>query len=264
VRANALCPYSTWLGRRLHNLLLSTIAGMTGSDLRLERAWQGLRAWSGFPAGRKPRPIVLLFPAVSSGGFPDGDKKMAFLSGTIEADPGFPDPLLHTLRSSRTPTRYGGPPLIVTRATLASHTFCTDRGRLQLPAWEVRARDVPDPIWVLDPSISEQVWQPPAPYVPDWPGGTAVVEADGRTVTMTFTGSPYFDYPRTEILESGGAAAIVPTPVLIPTLSTRTSSTTERSIPLVGQARQITVTLAEALAGRVLLDDLGSPVMVTI
>src|SRR5215470_12276628 len=72
----------------------STVAGMAASDLRLERAWQGVRAWSGFPADAKPRPFVLLFPAVTSAGFPDADKKMAFLSGTVEADPEFPEPLL--------------------------------------------------------------------------------------------------------------------------------------------------------------------------
>lgn len=235
---------------------------MTASDLRRERVWQGVRAWSGFPADRKPRPLVLLFPAVRSGGFPDGQKKIAFLRGAIEAAPGFPNPLLQALRSPRTRTDFAGPPLIVTTATLASTGYCTDRGRLQLPAWEVRANDVPEPIWVLDPSVSEQAWQPPAPYVPDWPGSTAVVEADGCTVTMTFTGSPYEDYPGAEILESGAAVAIVPTPVLIP-MPASTSGAPVRGLPLVGQARQITVTLAEALAGRVLLDDLGSPVMVT-
>jgi hypothetical protein len=98
--------------------------------------------------------------------------------------------------------------------------------------------------------------------VPDWPGGTAVLDADGRTLTMTFTGSPHADYPDAEIHESGAAVAIVPTPVLIP-MHASNSGSTMRGLPLVGQARQITVTLAEALAGRVLLDDLGSPVMVT-
>jgi len=187
---------------------------------------------------------------------------MAFLHGAIEAAPGFPDPLLQALRSPWARTGYAGPPLIVTTASPASTKFCTDRGRLQLPAWEVRALDVPEPIWVLDPSVSGQSWQPPAPYVPDWPGSTAVVQTDGRTVTVTFTGSPYFDYPGAEILESGTAVAIVPTPVLNPAYASASGSTV-RGLPLVGQARQITVTLAGALAGRILLDDLGSPVMAT-
>jgi hypothetical protein len=206
---------------------------------------------------------VLLSPAVRSGGFPDGQKKMAFLRGAIEAAPGFPDPLLQALRSPRTPTDYGGPLLIVTTATPASTEYGTDRGPLQLPASEVRALDVPEPIWVLDPPVSRQAWQPPAPYVTDWPGSTAVLDADGRTLTMTFIGSPYEDYPGAEILESGAAVAIVPTPVLIPMHASNSGFTGPRALPLVGQRRQITVTLAEALAGRVLLDDLGSPVMVT-
>lgn len=80
---------------------------------------------------------------------------------------------------------------------------------------------------------------------------------------MTFTGSPYEDDPDAEILESGVAVAIVPTPVLIPMHVSTSGFTGPRGMPLVGQRRQITVTLAEALAGRVLLDPLGSPVMVT-
>jgi hypothetical protein len=189
---------------------------MTASDLRQERAWRGLQAWSGLPASRKPRPLVLLFPGVRSGGFPNRDTKMAFLCGAVEATPGFPDRVLHAIRMPRAQADYAGPPLMLTTATMASTRFCTDRGRLQLPAWEVRAIDVAEPIWVLDPSVSEQAWQPAAPYVPDWPGSTAVLRADGRTVTMTFTGSPYMDYPGAEILESGAAVAEVPTPVLIP------------------------------------------------
>jgi hypothetical protein len=98
--------------------------------------------------------------------------------------------------------------------------------------------------------------------VPDWPGGTAVLDVDGRTVTMTFTGSPYADYPGAEIHESGAAVAILPTPVLT-AMNASNSGSTMRGLPQVGQARQVTVTLAEALAGRVLRDDLGSPVMVT-
>jgi hypothetical protein len=236
---------------------------MTASDLRQAQARRGVQAWSSFPASRQPRPLVLLFPAVRSAGFPDGQKKMAFLSGAIEAAAGFPGPLLQALRTPRARTSHAGSPLIVTTATLASAKFCTDRGWLQLPAWKVRAIDVSEPIWVLDPSISQQSWQPPAPYVPDWPGSTAVLKADGRTVTMTFAGSPYADYPDAEILESGAAIAIVPTPVFIP-MHASTSYATEQSLPLVGQARQITVTLAEGLSGRVLLDNGGSPVMVTV
>lgn len=189
------------------------------------------------------------------------NRSCAFLGGVIEAGPGFPDPILQSLRCPRVRADYAGPPLAVTTATLASASYCTDRGRVQLPAWEVRAAEVQEPIWVLDPSVSRQAWQPPAPYVPDWPGGTAIVGADGRTITMTFVGSPYFDYPDAEILEAGAAVAIVPRPVLSPGPGS-TSGSAMRGLPMVGQSREITVSLAERLADRVLLDNLGSPVMV--
>src|SRR5258708_3573643 len=141
------------LWRPGQNLSKPKIARMTASDRRRERAWQGVEAWSGFPADRQPRPLVLLFPGVSSGGFPDRQKKRAFLCGAIEAAPGFPDSLLRALRSLRTPTEYDGPPVVAAAATLASTQYWTDRGRLQLPAWEVRAIGVPEPICVLDPPL---------------------------------------------------------------------------------------------------------------
>ncbi len=228
---------------------------MSLPDQRQERARAGLQAWSGFPADRQPRPLVLLSPAASAGGFPDGQKKMAFLRGAVEvAAPGFPGQILQALRGQ--PGDYAGPPLLVTTATLSSTEFCTDRGRRQLPAWKVRAQDVPEPIWVLDPATRRQAWQPPGPDLHGWRGTTAVLDADGRTLTMSFIGSPagFTDYPDADVLESGGAVAIVPIPVDTGPPGLRIA---------IGQLREVTVSLARPLGERVLLDETGSPVMVT-
>jgi hypothetical protein len=235
---------------------------MSAVDTRRERAWHGVQAWSRFPATREPRPLVLLAPPVSAGGFPDGQKKMAFLSGRVNALTGFPAPLAEALRQPRVTTKYAGPALTVSSAVLASHVFCTDRGRLQLPAWEVRAIDVPEPIWVLDPVVAKQVWQPSGSYMPDWAGSAAVLEPGGHTLTMTFIGSPYFDYTGVEVIERGAAVAIIPLSVLTPRLRASPSGSAARGVPLPGQPCQVTVTLAQPLANRVILDDSGSPVMV--
>jgi hypothetical protein len=78
---------------------------------------------------------------------------------------------------------------------------------------------------------------------------------DGRTLTMSFTGSPeaYASYPGARILESGNAVALIPKRTELVT-GWRTA---------VGRTRQVTATLDRPLGNRVLLDGTGSPVMVT-
>ena len=86
---------------------------------------------------------------------------------------------------------------MATSATLDTTEFVTDRGRHQLPAWRVVIDDVPDPIWALDPGVKHTAWSPTVGYWPAWRSTTAVVDSDGRTVSMCFSGSPrqYADYP---------------------------------------------------------------------
>lgn len=217
---------------------------------QVERA---LEAWSSFPADHQPRPIVLFSQPALAGGFPDGAMKRAFVQGAVEAGPGFPEDVLNLLRSQS--RHYSGRPLIVTTATAGSAEFLTDRGWQQLPAWQVRARDVPDPIWVLDPVILQRTWQPAATDVPRWRGTTARQSADGRTVSITFGGLPHdiADYPDAEGLESGNAIAILPI--------AHYHGPRKTSI-MGGQSREVTVTLAQPLGSRVLLDEKGAPVEV--
>lgn len=191
------------------------------------------------------------------GSFPDGKTKSAFVRGLVDATPGFPAEILQALRPHR---QQAGPPvepLLVTTATLASTGFLTDRGQQQLPAWEVHARGVPEPIWVLDPSTRQQAWQPPGLDDPEppWRGSRAELGADGRTVTLSFTGIPrdYADYPDAEVLEAGSAVAIVPVPVDIGPPGPRHPYAEQREVGAV---------LAKPLGPRVLLDGHGSPVLV--
>ena len=222
-------------------------------DGREAQAREGLDAWAGFPADRQPRPLVLLDSTVQPGGFPDGQTKLAFHRGLIEAVPDFPAPVLQILRGR--PRARAGSPLLLTGATAGETEFVTDRGRQRLPAWCVRARDVPEPIWVLDPGIGDRCWQPPGHGHDGWRGLEATLGTDSCTLTMSFIGSPqgYTSYPGARVLESGNAIAMIPIRVELVT-GWRTA---------VGVTRQVTVTLDRPLGNRVLLDDAGSPVMVT-
>jgi len=227
---------------------------MTVPEYRREPARRALRAWSAFPADRTDRPLVLLSGVTIPGGFRTGEQKLAFLRGAVDAVPGFPADILAVMRCN--PSGHAGPPpLTLTTAVKGTAEFSTDRGRRPLPAWKVRARDVPEPLWVLDPAIIRQTWQP-EPEVREWTGTTATLEPDGRSLTMTFPGGPakWTQYPTAEVLESGGALALIPVEVDTGPPGFRT---------LVGHGREVTVTLDRPLGNRVVLDQVGAPVMVT-
>lgn len=226
---------------------------MSRNDQREAQARRGLQAWAEFPADRQPRPLILLSSAVQPGGFPDGQTKMAFHNGLIEAVPGFPARLLQALRGQ--PRASGGTPLLLTSATPGEREFVTDRGRKTLPAWCVRVQDVPAPVWILDPAVSAQSWQPPGHVFHGWHSGAAVLGSDGRTLTLSFAGSPkgYTSYPGVRVLESGNAVAVIPV--------SRELVTGPRTA--VAHTRQVEAALTQPLGNRVLLDGTGSPVMVT-
>ena len=221
---------------------------------REAQARRGLTAWAGFPADHQPRPLILLSAATQPGGFPDGQKKMAFINGVIEAVPDFPASILEALRDRPRPTNVA--PLVLISAVPGEREFVTDRGRVQLPAWCVRAQDVPAPIWVLDPAVSRRRWRPRGLEHRGWNRQEATLGVDGRTLTMSFPGSPeaYTSYPGTRILEAGNAVAVVPI--------TKELVTGWRTA--IGKTRQVSATLDRPLGSRVLLDGSGSPVMVSV
>jgi hypothetical protein len=191
--------------------------------------------------------------AVQPGPFPDGQTKLAFLNGWVDAGPGFPTLVLEALRGQ--PRTRERSPLVLESATPGDREFATDRGRKRLPAWCVRAEGVPDPIWVLDPVTSRLAWQPPGQEHSYWRGHEASLGSDSRTLTLSFTGAPeyYTSYSGTRILESGYAVALIPI--------TQERVTGVRTA--VGKRRLFSTTLARPLGNRVLLVQHGAPVMVT-
>jgi hypothetical protein len=234
--------------------------GVSIAGQRRQQAQQRLRAWAGFPVDRDPRPLVLLSPAVRAGPFPDGKAKLAFVRGLVEAAPGFPAELLQALRPHRQDAGPPLEPLVVTTATPGMAEVWTDRGRRELPAWNVHARGIPEPICqVLDPGTSQQAWRPPGLEDHDLYGdnATAARGAGGRTLTLRFVGAPrgFADYPRAEVLEAGAAVAVLPVEV-----DTGPPPWVLRA--LVGEWREVTTVLARPLGARVLLDGDGLPVLV--
>lgn len=234
---------------------------MSSDDPQEAQARRGLEAWAAFPADRDPRPLVLLdtIPAVRpSGLFPDEQTKLAFLHGAVAAVPGFPAPVLVALRGQ--PGEYAGPPLLLADAVLGSFRYETDRGPRALPTWEVHAQGVFHPIQVLDPAAvsSGQVWDPPGRIRISGQRPAATLGADGRTLTMSFTGSGRYadsDQAPARTLESGNAVALMFTERLKPRESFWRAD--------VGVRRKVTAVLPSPLGNRVLLDIKGGPVVVT-
>lgn len=157
------------------------------------------------------------------------------------------------------PREYAGPPLLLADAVLGSFRYETDRGERVLPTWEVHAQGVFHPIQVLDPAAisSGQVWEPPGRKRITGQRPTVILGADGRTLTMSFTGSPYADSDQdpARTLESGNAVALVFTERMKPRRSGWYTAH--------GVRREVTAVLPSPLANRVLLDIKGGPVIVT-
>jgi hypothetical protein len=232
---------------------------MDSDDRQEAQARQGLEAWAAYPADREPRPLVLLdtVPAIRpSGLFPDEQTKMAFLHGAVEAVPGFPAPVLEALRGQ--PGEHAGPPLLLTDAILGGFRYDTDRGPRVFPTWEVHAQGVFHPIQVLDPAVtsSGQVWEPPRRKRISGQRPTAVLDADGRTLTMSFSGSSHADSNQSpaRILELGNAVALI--------FSERMKPRQAGWYAGVGIKREVTVVLPAPLGNRVLLDIKGGPISV--
>ena len=181
--------------------------------------------WEGFPVHLQSRPLVLVGPDVLvERGFRSGEAKIAYLEGRFEARVPIPDSVLAAFGAGRGSgsSRHGTELLRVTDASRSEAEFRTDRGRARLPAWRLTAASALGPIWVLDPEVQPPRWvlidcsSRPRPQlqrpVGD-PGARAVLDDDGRTLTVEFLGGlpEYERYTGAEVIESPTAVAVVPT-----------------------------------------------------
>jgi hypothetical protein len=240
-----------------------------------------LRLWADFPVNASPRPLVLTAPDILDPvhGFPNGDDKMAYISGDFELTAALPTgpssvdgqrvitaaEALAQLRSQGdgqpVPTS-----LRITAVTFGTASFATDRGIRSLPAWTFRFAGVTDPAMVLAIPSTDR-W--PLPGMPMGNGGEGGVRIspDGRHLTLSFIGGP----PGTGPCESEYTAdtAQSPTAVLISPRELPHRGTKQSPQPgndqiavtcaLVGVTRTVTVTLQSPLGNRVIIDSRGVP-----
>jgi hypothetical protein len=164
-----------------------------------------LDLWAAFPVNADPRPLVLSGPTVLEAGFRTNEAKVAYLNGAIRSDVDIPPEVLTALRPQPRMRRQH-PFIRVLAVERSTAEFSTDRGRRSLPAFRVTLEDALEPVFVLDPEVAATAWRPPG--VPEFSVSTAVLHADGRSITFAFTGTPrrYEDYPDATVMESETAA----------------------------------------------------------
>jgi hypothetical protein len=222
--------------------------------------------WAEFPAGAVPRPLVLLYGPVRAEGFTTGDAKAAFEQGAVEAAAGVLEEAVHLLRrAAAQPTARRMPlqgPLRVSAAELSEAEFATDRGRQRLPAWRLDAADALGPVWVLTAETQARCWSPPragAERTGPWLLKSGITWLDDAKLDVSFTGGSeqLYDYD-VEVIETPAAVCVVPLQRMTRQLAPGTYVITA------GHRRQVSVTLAGPLGGRVLVNLNGTPVPVTL
>jgi hypothetical protein len=243
-----------------------------------------LQAWADFPLNATPRPIVLVgSPVLVPSKFPDGDAKLAFMSGAFDLPGALPSgpvtadgypvtsatAALGMLRSQshQAVTNSAASPaakrLAITAARLSRATFITDRGEQSLPAWLFSVAGIDDPVGVLAVSPTAQ-WSPPGrSSQTDGTGsvGGATVGSDHRTLTVGFIGAQAGTGACTASYELSLAESATAVVVAVIEHSHNASTTI---CDLVGHLRTASAALSTPLGARVVLDAAtGLPVAVT-
>ncbi len=220
-----------------------------------------LLVWSGFPANENGRPVVLAGSRVltPAGGFPDKADQTAYSDGAIDPPGSYPMvpasangyrliPPSNAVALIQT-AGANGPRLRITKITLGTGMFQTDRGPRLLPAWLVWFAGVRDPAV----AVAARIYPSPGVVAGGIPAiRSAAVNTDTRQLTVAYStgGHPCKNYTL-EVEES-------PTAVAIEAVESRTLA------PSCSAIRRSTVTLKRPLDGRVLVDGAtGEPVAVT-
>jgi hypothetical protein len=231
-----------------------------------QRVQQVLRAWSAFPAGASPRPLILAGPRVADprSGFPTGAAKLAYLEGafalpaTLPSGPaaaaGFPLIASRAAAGVLRSAAAEGPPtagrLTVTSVRLGTGPFATDRGVRQLPAWLFGFAGVPDPAAVLAVAPS-RIFAPPAgPASSASPDMSARLGPDRRTLTIRLFGAASGTGPCTASYSVRQAAS----PAAVAVVVREHAHGGAVACSSVAYLRQVKVVLPAPLAGQVLVD----------
>jgi hypothetical protein len=146
--------------------------------------------------------------------------------------------------------------LTITRASLTTMQVSTTRGRATVPAWRFQFAD--SPVQVLQAAVAAPLVGP-APQDPQHPVDaqridSAELAADGRTLTVTYTGGICGDSDLVaQAIETDHAVGII----LVqhpPSESEKKQSGEKVACPLVGVPKKAAVRLAAPLNGRAVLD----------
>jgi hypothetical protein len=227
---------------------------------------RALWAWSGFPAGASPRPLVLAGPGIADPpGFPGGAAKLAYLQRAVQFPATLPPgPVTSggfqviSARQAVARFRSGaatGPPvdirLKVTMVRLGTAKFVTDRGLRRLPAWLLSFAGVRGPAAVLAVAPA-QIFPSPVPAggrppLVDW----ALLRPDGRVLTVRFSGAPAGHGPCTagyslRVASSATAVAVA--------VTEHPHGSGNVACSAVGYQRQVTTMLPAPLGARVVVD----------
>lgn len=250
------------------------------------------RMWASFPAAANPRPIILFGSAtLGPQAFPDGDTKLAFGEGRVQAATSMPAgptvrdgyPLLTARQAfeqlrSVSQGKANGPPtsatVIVTAIALTDYNFATDRGSQSLPAWRMHLRHVTGDIYVL--AVAPSARYPLLTERAAYDAGPAVPSADGRRLTINFiprhdsTGPCDPGYRSSlQVGQTPTAIVLAVTITLEPTMPSNVAcpasgaSVVAPARPVPGALGTRTITLAEPLDGRVVVDSRGTPYIVS-
>jgi hypothetical protein len=244
-----------------------------------------LQRWGGFPVAVSPRPVVLAgSPVVAPSKFPDGDTKLAFITGAFDLPAQLPSgpatsdgyPVIGAaaavavLRSqphaSSSPGSTASPAakgLQITAGDLSTAMFTTDRGDLALPAWLFALAGIDEPVRVLAVSPAAQ-WSPPG-LVAASAGASfvngATIGSDNRTLTAGLIGAPSGTGPCTA---SYDLRLTESTTAVVVTVIEHSHNSAMTACTAVGYPRTATAKLATPLGARVVLDAVtGQPVAVT-
>lgn len=230
-----------------------------------ESAQVALDRWSSFPVDEVPRPIVLAGPCIwSERDFEVEAQRTAFAHGVLRCIKPLPDEILQiaqVIRKQAIP--YGNEwiePLDICSLTKGEADFLTDRGPRKLPAYRLGGHNFSGGIWVLHPGVLSQAWGVDDEHWHEQTSAPASISAQvlhsaGLRLRVSYLeNSNLGAVPVDEIVESRQAVVLL--------LNVLNESATA-SDDMRGHRRELDVRLSEPLGNRVVVDQNGTPVVVS-
>ena len=240
----------------------------SGSSQWLAAAHWALTRWETFPVDAAERPLVFVdSPVRVSQGFASGDAKINFFAGNIDGPaplpPGVQDVIVRAAGSSPSANVTSRHVVAITEVVADQIEVNTDRGFRELRAWRLSGSEIAGCVWIVDPPVVLASWpRPEQASPPVHLVGTshlllgARLGKDRRTLIVALIGGAEAEAQITAtVVETHAAVAVIPSPSTGPSVHAWATP--------VGKRRLITVTLAEPLGNRVLVDLDGSPCTVS-